>query len=363
MSAIRELLERAVELDASDVHIKSGQEPFFRINGHLSESGFESLSAESVLAIAHELIPPHLQKSYNADHEADFSHFEEDVGRFRVNVFLAQGAPSIAMRYVRSEIPTFEQLRLPTQLRGLAQVPRGIVIVTGTTGSGKSTTLAAVMGEINRNLRKRIITVEDPIEYIFDDDQSVISQREVGLDTMSFQNALRHVMRQDPEVILIGEIRDRTSIRTALLAAETGHLVMTTLHAGTADQAIPRMLDMFPGDEQPQIRVGLAANLHGAICQRLLVDTQGGAIPTVEILYNTPTVRKMIYKNQLDQIAAAIETGAEDGMQSFNQSIYELIKADLITEEEGMRHATNPEALRMNLQGIFLDESRRILSQ
>ena len=233
--------------------------------------------------------------------------------------------------------------------------------MAGTTGSGKSTTLAAIIGDINQTQRCRIITVEDPVEYLFHDDQSVITQREVGLDTLSFQNALKHLMRQDPDVILIGEMRDRTSIRTALLAAETGHLVLSTIHAGSADLAIPRMLDVFPPEEQDQIRLGLAGNMYAIVCQRLVPDTQGGVVPAVEIMINTSTVRKLLEKNRLDVLGAAIETGAEDGMQNFNQAIYKLIKGGIITEKDGMRYATNPESLRMNLQGIFLDEGKRIL--
>jgi pilus retraction protein PilT len=268
----------------------------------------------------------------------------------------------IAMRHVKTEVPTVEYLRLPPQLKDLARAERGIVLLCGTTGSGKSTTLAAIIGEINRTQRRRIITTEDPIEYMFIDDQSVITQREVGLDTLSFENALKHLLRQDPDVILIGEMRDALSIRTALLAAETGHLVMSTLHSGSADLAVPRMLDVFPAEEQNHIRLGLANNLHAAICQRLVPDVRGGVIPAVEIMINTPTVRKLIEKNQLGVLSAAIETGREDGMQTFNQSIYDHIKNGLISEEEGMLAATNPQALRMNLQGIFLDEGRRILS-
>ncbi len=266
------------------------------------------------------------------------------------------------MRFVKAEIPTVEELRIPTQIKGLAHVPRGIILLSGTTGCGKSTTLASIIGEINRTQRRRIITIEDPIEYVFEDDQSLINQREIGIDTLSFQNSLKHLLRQDPDVILIGEMRDRTSIRTALLAAETGHLVMSTLHAGTADLAIPRILDMFPGDEQDQIRLALAGNLYAIICQRLMRDVNGDAIPSVEILFNTPTVSKLLQKNQLSHLSAAIETGRDDGMQSFNQSLYDLITKGLVSEEEAMRYASNPEALRMNLQGIFLDEGNRILN-
>jgi len=362
MSVLRELLQRGVEMGASDVHIKPNAEPIFRVSGDLVKSGFEVLTPEYLAEVIKDIMPPHIIHQYEAEHEADFSLGEQGIGRFRVNVFNSQGVPTIAMRHVKDAIPTFEKLRLPATLSKMAQVERGIILLAGTTGSGKSSTLAAIIGEINRTQRCRIITVEDPIEYMFVDDQSVVTQREVGLDTLNFQNALKHLMRQDPDVILIGEMRDRNSIRTALLAAETGHLVLSTLHAGTSDLAIPRMLDVFPSEEQDQIRLGLAGNMYAVICQRLIPDVQGGVVPAVEIMINTSTVRKLIEKNQLDTLAAAIATGKEDGMQNFNSSVYELIKSGLITEKEGMRFATNPESLRMNLQGIFLDEGSRILA-
>jgi len=362
MSLLRELFEKAVACGSSDIHLKSGAEPFFRVHGTLRGSGFEQLTPEYMLAITKELLPPYLEKSFEAEHEADFSHSEEGLGRFRVNIFLSQGIPTIAMRYVKSRIPTFEDLRLPLHLKELAKVERGIILLAGTTGSGKSTTLAAIISEMNRTQENRIITVEDPVEYLFADDKCVITQREVGLDTLSYQNALKYLMRQDPDVILIGEMRDKMSIRTALLAAETGHMVLSTLHAGTSSLAVPRMLDVFPPDEQDQIRMGIAGNLYAIICQRLIPDTTGGAVPAVEIMINTSTVRKLLEKNKLDMLGAAIETGKEDGMQSFNQSVYDLIKRGLITETNGMMYATNPEQLRMNLQGIFLDEGKRILA-
>lgn len=363
MSVLKELLERAVSLEVSDVHIKCNQVPYFRLHGKLVESGFDILTPEAMETIVKDIMPPHVARRFEAEHEADFSHLEDGVGRFRVNVFLSHGLPVIAMRYVKSKIPTFEELRLPPQLKQLAYLERGIIILSGTTGSGKSTTLAAIIGEINRTSRRRIITIEDPVEYVFEDDQSIISQREVGLDTMSFQNALVHVLREDPDVILIGEMRDRISIRTGLLAAETGHLILTTLHAGTADLAIPRMLDVFPPDEQDQIRLGMAANLQAVVCQRLVPDVHGKVVPAVEIMINTSTVRKLIEKNRLNVLSAAIETGKDDGMQSFNQSLYQHIKSGIISEKEGLRFASNPEALRMNLKGIFLDEGKRILGE
>ena len=361
MSILHELLHRAVELGASDVHLKMGEQPYVRVNGSLVSAGFEPLNAEAMAAIVRDTLPAQLSEAFDQQHEVDFSLQEEGVGRFRVSLFKSKGAPTLAMRHVKAKIPTFEQLRLPPQIQTLAHIERGILLVCGTTGSGKSTTLAAVIGEINRIYPYRIITIEDPIEYVFEDDKSVISQREVGLDTLEFQKALKHVLRQDPDVILIGEMRDPASIQTAILAAETGHLVMSTLHAGDASLAIPRMLDVFPASEHDQIRMAMAANLAAVLCQRLVPDTQGGVVPAVEIMINTSTVRKLIEKNQLETLSAAISTGKEDGMQSFNQAVLHLIKTGAITEREGMSHATNPEALRMNLQGIFLDEDSRIL--
>ncbi len=361
MSMLHDLLKAAVAARASDVHIKTDRPPFFRINGELRESGFEALDPSMMNALADDIIPPHLHDLFQRERETDFSHFEEGAGRFRVNIFNTQGTPAIAMRHVKDKIPTIAELRLPAQLHTLVHVQRGIILLAGTTGSGKSTTLAAIIGEINRTQRRRIITVEDPIEYVFTDDQSVITQREVGLDTGSFESSLKHLMRQDPDVILIGEMRDASSIRTAFLAAETGHLVLSTLHASTSDLAVPRMIDVFPSHEQANVRMAIAANLHAVICQRLMPDVDGSVIPAVEIMINTPTVRKLLERGQIDVLGTAISTGKEDGMQSFNQSIYEHIRNGLINEAEGMRFASNPESLRMNLQGIFLDEDNRIL--
>jgi twitching motility protein PilT len=300
---------------------------------------------------------------FEENHEADFSFSPEGIGRFRVNAFVAQGVPAFALRHVKTKVPGFEDLHLPPQLKKLADAYDGIVIISGATGSGKSTTMAAMLEHINQTSRRRVITVEDPIEYLFADNQSIITQREVGMDTPSFQSALRHVMRQDPDVIVIGEMRDQVSFRTALAAAEMGHLVLTTLHSSNASIAVQRILQFFPSNEWEQIRLTLASNLHAIVCQRLIPATQGGAVPGVEILINTPMVQKLLEKDRLDVIPAAIETGVEDGMQTFNQSIYKLVKSGTITQDEGMRNASNAEALRMNLQGIFLDEARRILSK
>jgi pilus retraction protein PilT len=279
-----------------------------------------------------------------------------------VNVFVCNAEPAMALRHVKTQIPSFEELHLPEILKNIAMAPRGIILASGTTGCGKSTTLASLIEHINVNRNCRIITIEDPIEYLFIDKQGVISQREVGLDTMSFHAALKHILRQDPDVIMIGEMRDAESFMAALTAAETGHLIFSTLHTGSAGQSVHRILDFFPASERDQIRMSLAANLRGVICQRLIPAVHGGVRPAVEIMINTPTVRKLMEKDHLEKIEAAVETGIDDGMQTFNQSIYELIKSGEITEENGLLRASNPEALKMNLKGIFLDEARRILS-
>lgn len=362
MAELRDILKTAVDSDASDVHLKLGQVPVYRIHGKLVDSEYETLDAATLEGMALTIMPSHAATAFEINHEADFSYHEKGVGRFRTNLFLAQGAPAVAMRYVKTGVPSFEELRLPVQLKDMARVERGIILVCGTTGSGKSTTLAAIIGEINRTQRRRIITIEDPIEYLFEDDRSVITQREVGIDTLSFQEAMIHLMRQDPDVVLIGEMRDQASIRTALLAAQTGHVVLSSMHATNSSIAIPRLLDMFPADEHDAMRMSLAETQHAVICQRMLTDVHGGFVPACEVMINTPTVHKLMERDRLDVLSAAIETGKEDGMQTFNQAIYQLIRDGLVSETEGMRYATNPEALKMNLKGIFLDEGSRILS-
>ena len=362
MSKIMEFLTEAVALGASDLHLKPGQVPFFRISGELEQSHFPLVSAEDLNEIVREILPAHLVRAYQEHHEADFSLYREQLGRFRVNLFQAQMTSSLVFRHVKQKVPSLDELNLPKNLLKICGVQRGLVFISGVTGCGKSTTLAALIQHINCAEHRRIITLEDPIEYMFQDEQSVITQREIGLDTLTFHSALKNILRQDPDIIVIGEMRDELSFKTAVAAAETGHLVFTTMHAGTASTAVQRILQFFPNSEWEQARLALASNLHSVVCQRLMRNTQGDVAPAVEILFNTPTVRKLIEKDKLDLLSVAIETGSEDGMQTFNQSIYNLIKSGTVSEEEGMAYATNPAALRMNLQGIFLDEGKRILN-
>jgi len=361
MSLTGNILKRAVAMEASDIHIKPDKPPFFRINGQLVASGLPVVPADDISALLDHILPAHLKNLEEPLHEIDFSYVEEDVGRFRVNVFISRNLPALSFRHVKERIPTIEELHLPPVLRKLALADSGLIMLCGATSSGKSTTLAAMVDLINKNQCCRIITVEDPVEYIFKDDKSLVTQREVGLDTLSFHSALKHVVREDPDIIVIGEMRDHISFSVALAAAETGHLVLSTLHVNSAAYVVHRILDFFPQDERDQIRITLANYLVAAACQRLVPAEKGGVLPAVEIMINTPTVRKLIMENQLEILPAAIETGAEEGMQTFNQVLYKLIKNGEIAEEIGLSHSPRPEALKMNLQGIFLDEGKRIL--
>ncbi len=360
--SLHEIMVEAAGRNASDIHLKAGLPPVYRIHGDLVPASRTPLTAEELHQLAADHLPPHLKREFDIEKESDFAILDPEVGRFRVSLFVTQGLPAFVMRHVKTRVPTLTELNLPPVLADLIRSPQGIFLVTGATGSGKSTTLAALIQIMNETQNLRIVTIEDPIEYQFIDGTCLITQREIGLDTASFHAAMKRVLRMDPDVIMVGEMRDQVTFETALNAAETGHLVMSTLHASSASVAIGRILDLFPASEREQVRLNLAANLRAIVCQQLAVAIRGGVVPAVEILINTPTVRKLLEKNKLDVISAAIETGGGDGMQTFNQSLYRHIREGLISEEEGMLHSFNPEQLRMNLKGIFLDEGKRILA-
>ena len=292
MSMMYEFLATAVKSGASDIHLKVAQKPIFRVNGTLTPMGDQPLTEEQLETIVKDILPDYLTRRYEVEHEADFSLDRPDIGRFRVNIYHSQGTPCFTLRHVKTEIPTLEQLHLPPIIKKLAMAPRGIILAGGTTGSGKSTTLAAMINEINATKKSRIITIEDPVEYMFPDNQSVISQREVGQDTLSFHSALKYVLRQDPDCIMVGEMRDADSFMAALSAADTGHLVFSTLHTDNASQSILRILDFFPANERDQIRNSLAANLRAVICQRLVPGVKHGVMPAVEVMINNSTVRE-----------------------------------------------------------------------
>jgi twitching motility protein PilT len=361
MEMFHRILKTAVDGGASDIHVKVGCPVVFRINRQLIAIECPQPTDEWMKKIVEHIVPPHLTKRVEEEREADFSYFLPNVGRFRTNLFQQRGQWALAMRYVKTIVPSFEELGLLEQIKKIAESPRGIVLVAGSTGSGKSTTLAAMIEHINANFKKHMVTLEDPIEFVFEDNQSVIEQREVGLDTLSFHHALKHVLRQDPDIIMIGEMRDATSFTAAISAADTGHLVISTLHTTTAAQSVGRILDFFKAEEREQIRRQLAGTLRGVICQRMVATTNNSMTPALEIMINTMTVKKMIEENRLDKLSAAIETGGDDGMLSFNQALFNLVKAGKVTEQEALSKASNPQALEMNFKGIFLDEGRRIL--
>src|SRR5436190_3727815 len=342
MEMFQRILKTAVEGGASDIHLKIGTPVIFRINRQLIAIECPLPTEEWVNKIVAQILPAHLKPKIEEEREADFSYFVPGIGRFRTNIFQQRGQWCLAMRFVKTQVPSFEELGLLESVKTLAGSPRGIVLVSGSTGCGKSTTLAAMIEHINAHNKKHIITMEDPIEYVFEDNQSVIEQREVGLDTLSFEYALKHVLRQDPDVIMIGEMRDALSITAAMSAADTGHLVLSTLHTTNAAQSVNRILDFLRADEREQVRRQLAGTLQAVICQRMTATVAGGMTPALEIMINTATVKKLIEENRLDKLPAAIETGNDDGMINFNQCLFNLVKAGKVTEQEALNKATNP---------------------
>ncbi len=362
MDIFYRILKVAVESGASDIHIKIGAQVIFRINRQLTAIECPIPEEEWMNMVVSKIVPHHAALILEREREVDFSFLAPGIGRFRTNVFQQRGQFCLSLRYVKTLIPSFEELGLLPVLRNIAESPRGIVLVAGSTGCGKSTTLAAMVQHINRSFKKHIITLEDPIEYVFDDIQSVIEQREVGLDTITFHNGLKHVLRQDPDIIMIGEMRDDISFQAAMTAADTGHLVLSTLHSTTASQSITRILDFFKADEREQIRRQLASTLQAVICQRMVTTVTGGVTPALEIMINSATIRKLVEENRLDKLPSAIETGVEEGMLNFNQALFQLVKLRKVSEKEALAKASNPQALEMNFKGIFLDDGRRILS-
>jgi twitching motility protein PilT len=346
-------LHRVIELGGSDLHLKAGAPPIVRINGELTrlDPQADMLGAWDTEKVLHELLSEKRLRDFQEHHELDGSHVVPGLSTFRVNAYMQRGSVAIVMRAIRNMIPTIHELGLPDVVRGLADQPRGLVLVTGATGSGKSTTLAAMIGHINATLRKHIVTIEDPIEYLHADKLSSIDQREVGNDTESFAIALRQVLRQDPDVILIGEMRDKESVRTALSAAETGHLVLATLHTINATETINRLLDFFPAGEQQQVRALVAGALKGVISQRLVVTTDGVARTAIaEILTMSNRVHEMIVDaRKTSQLSDVIKDGEYYGMQTFDQAFYAAVKRGAVDVEEALRHATSPHDLKLML--------------
>ena len=355
LTSLHEVLKIAVENNASDVHVKENAPVFYRIDGTMIGCDFVA-DKQLVDSFIEQVANPKQRETLEVTGDLDLSHREDEVGRFRVNIHRQRGLIGITFRWVKSEILNFEQLGLPYVLNNIAEAKRGIIIITGTTGSGKSTTMAAILQYINTYRQEHVITIEDPIEFEFADEQSVFEQREVGLDTDSFSGALKHALRQDPDIIMVGEMRDRISFEAALQAADTGHLVITTLHASNASQTITRILDMFEKNEQDAIREALASNLCAVVSQRLVPLASGsGRAPVNEIMINTPIVNKLIQEDRMEKLSSAIQAGQGDGMMSFNQCLLELVNSGKVTRDDAVAASDNPEALKMNFEGIFLN--------
>ncbi|MEA2012639.1 MAG: PilT/PilU family type 4a pilus ATPase [Verrucomicrobiota bacterium] len=361
ITKMHDVLDFGVKEGASDWHIREGSTVALRVGGKLIEIDFMT-DADYLKEFMDDIATDKIRKEYEEDGDSNFALVEDDVGRFRVNLHRQRGFLSMTLRHVKDEVPDVDALGLPKTILGLSESKNGIIFVTGATGSGKSTTLACMIEHMNRNTNRHLVTIEDPIEYNFKDKNCIIEQREVGLDTISFDSAMRNALRQDPDVIMVGELRNRDSFESALAASETGHLVMTTLHTSNAAQSINRILDFYPKDEREGVRKGLAENLRAIICQRLIPKASGkGVLPINEILINTPIVTKLLFENKLDKLEGAIRGGKEEGMITFNNALLDLVNEGMITEETALSFASNKESLKMNLQGIFLNEDGGIL--
>ena len=353
---VNDLLKIAVEGGASDLHLKVGSYPMMRVRGQLVPATEDKrLEPEDMQAIAAAVLPTAHREKFKDNHEVDLAYSVGGLGRFRCNTFQQRGTIGMIFRVIPLKVATIDDLALPQVLKRIASEERGLVLVTGTTGSGKSTTLAAMIDEINSSRTCHVMTVEDPIEYLHRDNRSIINQREIGVDTNSFSHALRSALRQDPDVILVGEMRDFETIETALLAAETGHLVFSTLHTLDATETINRIIAVFPPHQQKQIRIQLASVLKAVISQRLIPKTDGkGRAPAVEVLISTAFIRDCIMdKEKTHLIHGAIAQGTSQyGMQTFDQSIFYLFSQNLISYEEALRWASNVDEFKLKVQGI-----------
>lgn len=351
MITLRELLEEMVTMDASDLHLTVGVPPVFRVDGELVPSEHEILRPADTQGLAFSVLTEHQKKKFEESKELDLSFGIEQLSRFRANVFLQRGCVAMAVRQIPFAIPSFEELGLPKVIGDLALKPRGLVLVTGPTGSGKSTTQAAMLDAINSQRRVHVVTVEDPIEFLHQHNLSVINQREVYEDTDSFARALKYVLREDPDVVLVGEMRDLETIETTLRIAETGHLALATLHTNSCDQSINRIIDAFPAHQQSQVRTQLSFVLEGIIAQQLLPRIGGGRSLALELLTCTPAIRALVRDQKVHQIYSLIQAGTKYGMQTMNQSLLELCRHGDITVGDALRCSSRTEELKEMLAG------------
>ncbi len=352
MKSIDELLAQVAKAEASDLHLKVGSPPMIRVDGELRSLDEPPCSPDDTKDYAASLMTEKQIRRFSETNEIDFAYSAPQVGRYRINIYRQRGTISIAMRQVMTQVPDFSTLHLPEVVQKLALEPRGMVLVTGTTGSGKTTTLAAMIDHINHHLRKHIVTIEDPIEILHRDQKCIVNQREVGLDTENYGTALKYVLRQDPDIIFIGEMRDQETVRTALTAAQTGHFVLSTLHTIDASETINRIIDFFPLYQQKQVRIMLAGSLRGIISQRLLVRSDGtGRVPAVEVMVMTGRIRDLILDPaQTHNIKQAVAEGDFYGMQTFDQSLLDLYERGLINLADAQLMASSPHDFRLLVQ-------------
>ncbi len=351
---IDSLLKKAIELGASDLHFIVGEVPSFRIDGKIIKSKLPPITEQDMMQAIDEMAPVAMRDRIFRSYDSDFPYEIEGVSRFRVNLAMSFGFHSMTIRMIPYDIMGIEQLNLPKNVEKIANFDSGIVLITGATGSGKSTTIASILENININQKKHIVTIEDPIEYVYKSKKSIFTQRQIGIDTANYVDGLKFALRQDPDVILIGEIRDMETVQSALHAAETGHLVFATLHTFNAIQTINRILSFFPPSEREAVRSQFAEVFRGSISQKLLPKASGkGRIPAIELLISTPTIKDFILKDELEEIYKLVRSGSYDDMITFNNSLHSLWKQKLISQEVALEHSDSRNELQQLMRGVY----------
>jgi twitching motility protein PilU len=350
MLDITKLLTVMVEHDASDLYITVDSPPMYRINGSVRPAGNRILTQSESQGLAYSIMTEKQQREFEAENEMNLALYYHQLGRFRVNVFKQRGCIGLVIRQIKSLIPTVDDLNLPQVLKEIAMTKRGLVLIVGATGSGKSTTLAAMIDYRNANSAGHIVTLEDPIEFVHIHKKSIVTQREIGMDTQSYGIALKNSLRQAPDVILLGEIRDSEAMEAAIALAETGHLCLATLHSNNSNQAMERVMNFFPAERHNQIYLQLSLNLRGIVSQRLVRTVDGGRVAAVEVLLDSPRVKDLIYKAQIAELKEAMEKSSNNGMQTFDQALFDLYRAGKITYEEALKNADSQNNLRLRIK-------------